>query len=271
MGQARGSRSGASDGNPIRLRRADRFAAILERLSADRSLGVGELAASFGVSQATLRRDLQILDEQHLVNRIHGGVLAQEVSHELPVRYRDAHHKEQKQRIAAEAVRRIPSGPIAIGLTGGTTTSEVARLLVDRADLTVITNALNIATELAIWPLVKLVVTGGRSRPQSYELVGQWAEHTIRGLNVGIAIVGTDGISADGGLTTHDEVEAQTNAVLISRAKRTIVVADGSKVGRVLLARITSLDDVDELITDDSADSTALGAVRAAGVDVTVV
>ena len=254
-----------------RLRRADRIAAILERLSSDRSLGVVELAESFGVSQATLRRDLQILDEQRLVTRIHGGVLAQEVSYELPVRYRDAQHKEQKQRIAAEAVRRIPDGPIAVGLTGGTTTSEVARLLMDRTGLTVITNALNIAFELAVCPRIKLVVTGGVSRPQSYELVGQWAEHTIRGLNVGIAVVGTDGISSEGGLTTHDEVEAQTNSTLISRAKRTIVVADGSKVGRVLLARIAGLDDVDELITDESAEAPALDAIRASGVAVTVV
>ncbi|MGH8826432.1 MAG: DeoR/GlpR family DNA-binding transcription regulator [Jiangellaceae bacterium] len=271
MGQAPDSGLGTPVAPTTRLRRADRISAILERLSSDRSLGVVELAEAFGVSQATLRRDLQIMDEQGLVTRIHGGVLAQEVSNELPVRYRDAHHKEEKRRIAAEAIRRIPDGPIAIGLTGGTTTSEVARLLVDRTDLTVITNALNIATELAIRPRVKLVVTGGVSRPQSYELVGQWAEHTIRGLNVGIAIVGTDGISADGGLTTHDEVEAQTNAALISRATRTIVVADGSKVGRVLLARIAGLDDVDELITDDSADAVALDAVRTAGVDVTVV
>ncbi|MGH3756444.1 DeoR/GlpR family DNA-binding transcription regulator [Actinophytocola sp.] len=271
MGQGSGSGTGASDAPTTRLRRADRISAILERLSADQSLGVAELAESFGVSQATLRRDLQVLNEQRLVTRTHGGVLAQGISHELPVRYRDAQHKEQKLRIAAEACRRIPDGPIAVGLTGGTTTSEVARLLVDRVDLTVITNALNIAFELAIRPQVKLVVTGGRSRQQSFELVGPWAEHTLGGLNVGIAIVGTDGISADGGLTTHDEVEAQTNAALISRARRTIVVADGSKVGRVRLARIAALDDVDELITDDTADSAALDAVRGAGVDVTVV
>lgn len=263
--------SRAGDLREGRLRRADRISAILERLTADRSLGVAELAESFGVSRATLRRDLQVLDEQRLVTRIHGGVLAQEVTREVPVRFRDAQHKGEKQRIAAEASRRIPNGPIAVGLTGGTTTSEVARTLVERTELTVITNALNIAIDLAICPQVKLVVTGGRSRPQSYELVGPWAEHTIRGLNVGIAIVGTDGISADGGLTTHDEVEAQTNAALISRAKRTIVVADGSKVGRVLLARIAGLDEVDELITDDSADSAALDAIRAAGVDVTIV
>lgn len=271
MGEAPDSGTGVPVSPATRLRRADRISAIIERLSSDRSIGVVELADSFGVSQATMRRDLQILDEQRLVTRIHGGVLAQEVSYELPVRYRDAHHKEQKRRIAAEAVRRIPDGPIAVGLTGGTTTSEVARLLMDRTGLTVITNALNIAFELAVSPRVKLVVTGGVSRPQSYELVGPWAEYTLRGLNVGIAVVGTDGISADGGLTTHDEVEAQTNAALIGRAKRTIVVADGSKVGRVLLARIVGLDDVDELITDDSADAAALDTMRAAGVEITLV
>jgi DeoR family transcriptional regulator of aga operon len=268
--QSQGTKSGAVDARAMRLRRADRLSAILDRLSADRSMGVAELAEEFGVSQATLRRDLQGLKEQNLVNRVHGGVLAQPASHELPVRYRDMHHREQKQQIADEAVRRIPAGPIAVGLTGGTTTREVAHRLTDRDDLTVITNALDIATELAV-SRVKLVVTGGRCRPQTYELVGPWAEHTIRGLNVGIAIVGTDGISADGGLTTHDEVEAQTNAALISRARRTIVVADGSKVGRVFLARIAGLEDVDELVTDQSADGAALDAVRAAGVLVTVV
>lgn len=259
---------GASGNRP---RRADRLAAIIERLSSDRSLGVADLAELFGVSHATLRRDLQVLAEQGLVKRIHGGALAPGSSHELPVRYRDAQHKEQKQRIALEATRRIPDGPFAVGLTGGTTTSEVAELLKDRSSLTIITNALNIAAALAISPRIKLVVTGGVCRAQSYELVGQWAEHTLRGLNVGIAVVGTDGISAKGGLTTHDEVEAQTNATLIDRANHTIVVADGSKVGRVLLARISGLDDVDELITDDTAEPTALDAIRAAGVEVTVV
>ena len=144
-----------------------------------------DLAERFGVSQATLRRDLQILEEQRLLRRTHGGALAQDVLYELPVRYRHAQHRDQKRRIAAEVVTRIPEGPVAIGLTGGTTTSEVARLLVERTDLTVVTNALNIAAELALRPRLKLVVTGGVARSQSYELVGPWAEHTLRGVNVG--------------------------------------------------------------------------------------
>jgi DeoR family transcriptional regulator of aga operon len=255
----------------VPLRRAERVTAILERLSVDRSLGVAELAEFFGVSQATLRRDLQSLQEQRLLTRTHGGARASDVAYELPIRYRDSHHREQKRRIAAEAVRRIPQGVIAVGLTGGTTTSEVARLLVERNDLTVVTNALNIAAEMALRPRLKLVVTGGVSRSQSYELVGPWAERTLLGLNVGIAFVGVDGISAKGGLTTHDEVEAKTNAVLIGRARFTIVVADGSKVGHELLARIVDVQDVDELITDDSADESALEALRRTGIKVTLV
>ncbi len=253
------------------LRRGDRVAAILDRLSVDRFLGVAELAESFGVSQATLRRDLKSLQEQRLLTRTHGGAHASDVAYELPVRYRDTHHREQKRRIAVAAVSRIPSGPIVVGLTGGTTTSGVARLLVERTDLTVVTNALNIAGEIALRPRLRLVVTGGVSRSQSYELVGPWAEHTLLGLNLGIAFVGVDGISAEGGLTTHDEVEAKTNAVLIGRARHTIVVADGSKLGHDLLARIVDVRDVDELITDDSADAGAVDALRRTGLRVTLV
>jgi DeoR family transcriptional regulator of aga operon len=254
----------------LQPRRAERVAAILKRLSVDRSLGVAELAESFGVSQATMRRDLQTLQEQRLLTRTHGGVHASDVAYELPVRYRDAHNREQKRRIAAAAVSRIPQGAVVVGLTGGTTTSEVARLLVERTDITVVTNALNIAAELALRPRLGLVVTGGISRSQSYELVGPWAERTLLGLNMSIAFVGVDGISADGGLTTHDPVEAKTNAVLISRARRTIVVADGSKVGHDLLARIVEVQDVDELITDDSADESACKALRRTGITVTL-
>jgi DeoR family transcriptional regulator, aga operon transcriptional repressor len=253
------------------MRRSDRTAAILDQLSEHGSVDVADLAERFKVSQATLRRDLQILEEQRLLRRTHGGAVAQDVLYELPVRYRHGQHREQKRAIAAEVVKRLPDGPIAVGLTGGSTTSEVARLLVERVDLTVVTNALNIAAELALRPRLKLVVTGGVSRSQSYELVGPWAEHTLRGVNIGVAVIGVDGISADGGLTTHDEVEAHTNATLIERAATTIVVADGSKVGRVLLARICGVDEVDELITDDSVDPVALRALRGAGLTVTVV
>jgi DeoR family transcriptional regulator of aga operon len=252
------------------LRRADRVSTILDRISSDGSVDARALAKEFAVSVATIRRDLQTLEDQKLLNRTHGGAIAAEVSYELPVRYRVGQHREEKLAIARTAVSRLPHGPLTVGLTGGTTTHAVARLLADRFDLAVVTNALNIAAELALRPRLKLVMTGGVSRTQSYELVGPIADRTLGGLNIEVAIVGVDGISARAGLTTHDDIEANTNATMIRQAQRVIVVADGSKVGRVHLAGICALQDIDEFVTDASADPAALAAISATGVTVTV-
>jgi DeoR family transcriptional regulator of aga operon len=157
-----------------------------------------------------------------------------------------------------------------IGLTGGTTTSEVAKVIADRADLTIVTNALNIAMDLVLRPRMKLVVVGGVSRPQSYELVGPWAEQVLSSINIGTAFVGVDGIDVVGGITTHDENEARTDRAMLVRAQRVVVVADGSKLGRITLARIADVTEVHEVITDASADPAHLAAIREAGVEVTV-
>jgi len=252
------------------LRRSDRVSTILERLANDGAIDARGLAREFGVSPATIRRDLQTLEDQKLLSRTHGGAVAAEVAYELPVVYRGGQHRETKRAIARCAAARLPHGPLTVGFTGGTTTHEVARLVAQRFDLTVVTNALNIAFELALRPRLKLIMTGGVSRTQSYELVGPLADKVLADLNIGVAVVGVDGISAQGGLTTHDEIEAHTNAAMIAKAGRVIVVADGSKIGQVLLARICPVTAVDELITDESADAAALEAIRDTGIDVTV-
>lgn len=252
------------------LRRADRVSTILDRLSHDGSVDAGRLADEFAVSPATIRRDLQMLEDQKLLSRTHGGAVAADVAYELPVLYRGGQHRDEKRAIARCAVGRLPHGPLTVAFTGGTTTYEVARLLAERFDLTVITNALNIAVELALRPRLKLIMTGGVSRTQSYELVGPLADQLLTGLNIGIAVVGVDGISARGGLTTHDEIEAHTNNTMISRADRVIVVADGSKVGQVFLARICPVTAISELVTDSSADPAALEALRRAGTQVII-
>ena len=245
------------------------MAALLALLTEERSLNVAALAERFGVSASTLRRDLQMLEEQRLLERTHGGAVAIRAEHELPVRYRTNQNREQKAAIARLAVSQIPLGAI-VGLTGGTTTSEVARQLAVRDQLTVVTNALNIAAELSIRPKVKVVVPGGVARPQSYELVGVWGAQVLRGLNITHAVVGVDGIDVSGGLTTHDEVEAQTNAALLDRAHKVYVVADGSKVGKVHLARIAGFERVTEFFTDSTADPRALAQLRDEGVKVRI-
>jgi DeoR family transcriptional regulator of aga operon len=252
------------------MRQADRLAAILERLSENGGVGVAELATDLHASAATVRRDLQLLEEQRLLSRTHGGAVAQGMLYELPLRYRSARHEDEKRRIAAAAAERVSEGMV-VGLTGGTTTTEVARKLSDRRRLTIVTNSLSIAAELAVRPNLKLVVTGGVARPESYELIGPLAETTLTGLNLDFAIVGVDGISADAGLTTHHEAEAHTNRALIERARRTLIVADSSKVGQTAFARICEVERVDELITDSVADSAELAGLREAGIAVTIV
>ncbi len=255
----------------VRMRRADRVSAILDRLAVEHTLNASDLAHEFGVSGATLRRDLQMLEEQKLLARTHGGAAATDVSYELPVRYRGGRNRELKHRVAAAAAELLPKGPLTLGLTGGTTTSALARAISARVDLTVVTNALNIATELAVRPRLKVIMTGGVARPQSYELVGPFADQTLAGLRLEVAVVGVDGISADAGLTTHDEVEAHTNRAMISRAARVMVVTDGSKIGRATLAWICPVAAVSSLVTDSSADADALDSLRECGLMVHVV
>ena len=244
---------------------------ILEALAEGGSVGVAEIAAKLGVSTASIRRDLQLLEKQRLLSRTHGGAVANSTAYELPLRYRSGRHREEKRRIAAAAVGRVTGDVASVGLTGGTTTTEVARRLADRKGLTVVTNALNIAAELALRPDLKLIVTGGAARSQSYELVGPLAEATLEGMNLDLAIVGVDGVTVDGGLTTYHDIEAHTNLVLIQRARRVIVVADGSKIGRLALSRICDVSSVDELITDASAPEPELHRLADAGIAITTV
>ena len=251
------------------MHQAERLGLILEELSAIGSVGVTDLCERLGVSAATVRRDLEHLEDQRLLTRTHGGAVAQMVSYELPLRYRSARRQEQKRRIGLEAAGRVHDGAV-IGLTGGTTTTEIARAIADRP-LTVVTNALNIASELAIRPNIKLLVTGGVARPETYELVGPIADRTVGDLHLDTAFIGADGVTASAGLTTHHEIEAHTDRAVLDAASSVVVVVDGSKLGRVAFVEICPVAAVNELVTDDEADPTELDRIREAGVTVTVV
>jgi DeoR family transcriptional regulator, aga operon transcriptional repressor len=248
------------------MRQEDRLGAILALLADHGSVGVVETADSLGASQATIRRDLQALEEQGLVKRTHGGAVPAGVIYELPMRYRGARQQEEKNKIAALAAGLLDESAATVGLCGGTTTSEVARFLSLRGGLKIVTNALNIAAELALRPTIDLVVTGGTVRTESYELIGPVAERVLEGFNLDAAFIGVGGIDAVTGLTTHHEVEAQTNRAMILQSARVIVVADGTKVGRRAFARIAEAALVTDLVTDPSADLAELDALRELGV-----
>src|SRR5256714_12918403 len=250
----------------VRMRQEDRLGAILALLADHGSVGVVESADRLGTSQATIRRDLQALEEQGLVKRTHGGAVPAGVLYELPMRYRGARQQEEKGEIAELAAGLIDERAAGVGLCGGTTTSEVARYLGMRGGLKIVTNALNIAAELALRPAVDLVVTGGTVRTESYELIGPVAERALEGFNLDASFLGVGGVSAAAGVTTHHEVEAQTNRAMILQSARVIVVADGTKVGRRAFARIAEAALVSDLVTDPSADSAELEALAELGV-----
>jgi DeoR family transcriptional regulator of aga operon len=256
---------------PRRPRREERLERILSLLSAEGAVDVAAIAEELRVSTASIRRDLQVLEQRHLLMRTHGGAVARGVTYELPLRYRSGQRLPEKRAIAAEAATRVPEGRCAIGLTGGTTTTQVARCLLDRPELTVVTNALNIASDLVVRTNVRLVVIGGVARSESYELVGPLAQATLEMVNVDIAFLGVDGVSPDTGFTTHQEMEAHTNAALIARSRKVVAVADSTKLGKVTFAQICGVAEVDELITDSAADAELVDRLRDSGLQVTLV
>ncbi|HEY5397955.1 MAG TPA: DeoR/GlpR family DNA-binding transcription regulator [Trebonia sp.] len=260
------------------MSRYRRWNDLLELLATAGQLQVEDAAKALNVSPATVRRDFDELAEQQMLTRIRGGAIAQGVNYDLPLRYKTERHPSEKQRIGRLAASMVRAGEV-VGLNGGTTTTEVARALATRPDLssgvpapavTVVTNALNIATELAVRQHIKIVTTGGVARPQSYELTGPLATGVLEQVTLDVAILGVDGIDSATGATAHHEGEASINRLMGRQARRVVIVADSSKVGRRAFARICGLADIEVLVTDAgiSAEETAL--LEHAGVDVVI-
>src|SRR5215470_5173146 len=216
--------------------RANRLSAILDYVARHGSVDVGQASSELQVSAATLRRDLQALHDQGLLVRTHGGAVASEVDIELPLRYREARYQPEKRAIGALAATLVPENAV-VGMTGGTTVTEIARALKARSDITIVTNALNIASESVLRTHQRLIVVGGYARHASYELVGPVAEATLERYHIDVAFVGIDGLTLEHGCSTHDEMEAQTDYAFIRRAERTVVAADSSKLGVRTFAR----------------------------------
>lgn len=255
----------------------DRWTALLDILGRDSRLDVGEAAEELSVSAATIRRDLDHLAGQQLLTRTRGGAAPASVAYDLPLRYKSGRNTEQKSRIGAATAALIRPGSV-VAINGGTTTSEVARALVTVPAppsedgrgrvFTVVTNALNIANDLAVRRTIKLVVTGGVARPSSYELIGPLAEPGLAKLHLDYTVLGVDGFDLAVGATAHHEGEAAVNAMMVAQASTVVVVADGSKLEQRSFARICSAAEVQILVTDTGADPEIVARYRDAGVEV---
>ncbi len=258
----------------IAVLRTERHARILEHVAARGSIDVNELSRLLDVSGATIRRDLQHLSEMKLLRRTHGGAVIGGISIEVPLQLRSERSLPEKRAIAKAAADLVPPGAV-VGLSGGTTTTEVARLLVARGQddqagpITIVTNAVNIAAEVVLHKHITLVVIGGNARSESYELVGPIAEKTLADHHIDIAFLGVDGITAAHGCTTHDQLEAATDRAFVRSSGRIVVVADHTKVGKTTFAKICPLTAVHHLITDSAASPDHLSTIAATGVHVT--
>src|SRR6478735_3290914 len=239
------------------VRRTDRMREVLSRLRDRGEVDSQVLRAELRVSAATLRRDLSELEEQGLLVRTHGGARALDPSgSEIPVRLRDHRMIAIKRRIA----------PQAVALTGGVTTGEVARSLKGRPQMTIVTNSLTIAADCAVDAHMKVIATGGLVRANTLEAVGPMSEHAFQVITVGTAVLGADGMSAEIGATTFDEAEARTAIAMAANAQQVVVAVDGSKIGKVTLAKMVPLSQIDHLVTDSTANPEQLEQIAATGV-----
>ena len=255
------------------MKRYARLNALLDEMAAHGHVDVEEMAHRLEVSASTVRRDLNQLTEQQLVTRTRGGAVAAGVSYDLPLRYKASRHQSEKVRIGQAAARLIHPGDV-VGLNGGATTTEVARGLAARGpagsagEITVVTNAVNIAGELIVRRHVKLLLTGGLAKPQSFELIGPFAAETLHQLDLDVAVIGVDAIDPDAGVKALDPDEAQIIKLMVARSRRTIVVSDSSKLHARALAKICDWTAVQLLITDVDAPQPELDRIRAHGVEV---
>jgi DeoR/GlpR family transcriptional regulator of sugar metabolism len=255
-----------------RLLVEERRRKILEMVTESSRITVTDIVRRFGVSAVTARTDLDALSSTGKVVRSHGGALCpQEPTKDYPVSFKATLHQAEKSRIGQAAARLVGPNETII-LDNGTTTLEVARHLktMKLQGLTVITNALNIASELSDCPDLMLIMVGGLLRQISSSFVGPQAEAMLSELHADRLFLAVDGFNLDIGPSTPDVLEAHLNECMMAASKETTIVADFSKLGRRSVSRIGSIESVHRLITDSHADPAFLDAVREKGIEVVV-
>ncbi|WP_037074748.1 DeoR/GlpR family DNA-binding transcription regulator [Pseudonocardia spinosispora] len=243
---------------------ATRQQEILRVLHATGQIDAASLAAEFGVTAETVRKDLIALERQGLLRRVHGGALPVEALTFEPEVSARTEFTEEKTRIARAALAHLDRAG-SVFLDAGSTTSRLAEILPTDRPLTIFTNTLSIALTLVAKPNLTVFTLGGRVRGRTLAEVDTWAARALQEINVDVAFLGTNGISLTRGLTTPDPAEAAIKRLMLSCAVRRVLLADHSKVGRTSLCQHGTLADIDALITDTGLADTDLDALRAAG------
>jgi DeoR family fructose operon transcriptional repressor len=260
-------RRGSADDtdNGVDVFATERHQQILGRARADGRVDVSALARELDVTPETVRRDLSALERHGLVRRVHGGAIPVErLGFEPGLADREGLLSVEKELIAKAALDELPDGGSII-LDAGTTTVRLAEMLPTDRELTVVTHALPVATVLATRPGITLHLVGGTVRGRTLAAVGSWALRDLADIQADVVFLGTNGLTVEHGLTTPDLAEAEVKRALVAAARRVVVLADHTKIGRADFAYVAPLSDVDTVITDTGVAPELVEEIEAAG------
>jgi len=243
---------------------------IQKMLSQQKRLLVNDLCEVFNASAVTIRKDFEILRKRGILTKVHGGaILNQSSVTDLALTEKERIHHKEKDRIAQCAVSMINRGDVII-LDSGSTTTQLARHIKFKKEITVITNSVNIATELAAGDL-EIILTGGILREKSFSLVGPLAENTLQSVTADKLFLGVDGIDFKFGLTTPNLLEAKINHMMMDVSKEIILLADSSKFGRRSMGVINQVNEIDKIVTDSDVSEENVKRMNNLGIEVIIV
>lgn len=250
--------------------RAARQIEIATRLRRDGVVSIAGLAEQLGVSAVTIRRDLAVMEKAGLLVRTHGGATPMGSDYEpSPYRIRQEEHAKEKSAVARKASEYIKDGDSII-LNAGTTMHELAKELRRFKQLSVVTNGLTVAAELALAEGIQVTMIGGLVDPAKLGSVGPMAEESLRDIRVSRAFLGVTGVSVDHGISMHSPIEAQINKCFVRCAREVTVVIDSSKFEVPSLHRIVPLTEVQRIITDEGLSAELRRKIEALGVELVI-
>lgn len=260
----------------------ERHERILTRLREHGTITVHAIADELAVTKETIRRDLDQLESEGALRRVHGGAVVNSASSRSETSWRERweYHSAEKKAIAQAALEHMPpaeSGSVV--MDAGTSTESLADLLAaevhHKGELSparyLITNAVPIARKLSDIASIDVEVLGGRMRSITGAVVGEHAVKTLARRQADVAFIGTNGVSADFGLSTPDAAEAEVKSALIRAARKVVLLADASKLDQATLVQFGTLQDLDVLITDAQPSDSLAQALKDAEVELTVV
>lgn len=243
---------------------------ILNKIQQEGRVLVAELSDTLNISRITIRKDLDQLESKGLIQRTHGGAIAAQNSilQDLSLKEKEQKQLKEKQRIAKAAAALVQEGTCII-LDSGTTTTAIAQELRRFSQLTVITNAVNIAVELG-GTNFEVILTGGTLRKNSFSLVGPQAEDALQEMHADLFFLGVDGFDPLIGVMTPNVPESRVNRAMVKASTKVVAVCDSTKFRRRSLALIVPPSAIHMVITDDQIRAEDADALRAAGIELVI-